>query len=73
VTFPSKRIGTARGAAFFRPVKKQLTLRLDADLVDWFKSHAPNGQVYQTVINSAWINRLKSSPKVGLLCLQRFE
>jgi uncharacterized protein (DUF4415 family) len=43
----------ARRGAFFRPIKKQLTLRLDADVVDWFKNHAPNGQGYQTVINSA--------------------
>ena len=43
----------ARRGAFFRPVKKQLTLRLDADLIDWFKNHAPNGEGYQTSINSA--------------------
>ena len=23
---------------FYRPVKQQITLRLDADLIDWFKS-----------------------------------
>jgi uncharacterized protein (DUF4415 family) len=38
---------------FFRPIKQQLTLRLDADLIDWFKSHAKNGEGYQTRINSA--------------------
>ena len=38
---------------FYRPVKKQLTLRLDADLVDWFKRHAKGGRGYQTDINSA--------------------
>ncbi len=43
----------ARRGRFFRPVKQQLTLRLDADLIDWFKSHAPNGEGYQTSINSA--------------------
>ncbi|MGE4046250.1 MAG: BrnA antitoxin family protein [Acetobacteraceae bacterium] len=43
----------ARRGLFFRPVKKQLTLRLDADLIDWFKTHAPNGEGYQTSINSA--------------------
>lgn len=43
----------ARRGQFFRPVKQQLTLRLDADLVDWFKSHAPNGNGYQTSINNA--------------------
>ncbi len=42
--------GAKRGL-FFRPVKQQLTLRLDADLIDWFKSHAAQGQGYQTNIN----------------------
>lgn len=36
---------------FFRPVKQQLTLRLDADLVAWFKARAPAGKGYQTAIN----------------------
>jgi len=43
----------ARRGAFFRPIKQQLTLRLDADLIDWFKIHTPNGEGYQTRINSA--------------------
>ena len=43
----------ARRGVFFRPIKKQLTLRLDADLIDWFKTRMPNGEGYQTSINSA--------------------
>lgn len=43
----------ARRGVFFRPVKEQLTLRLDADLIAWFKEHAPSGKGYQTSINSA--------------------
>lgn len=43
----------ARRAVFFRPIKKQLTLRLDADLIAWFRDRAPNGEGYQTSINSA--------------------
>lgn len=38
---------------YFRPVKQQLTLRLDSDLVAWFKRHAKDGKGYQTGINSA--------------------
>jgi uncharacterized protein (DUF4415 family) len=38
---------------FFRPIKQQLTLRLDADLVAWFKAQAPDGKGYQTAINEA--------------------
>jgi len=42
--------GAKRGV-FYRPLKQQLTLRLDADVVAWFKDHAPKG--YQTDINRA--------------------
>ena len=44
--------GAVRGA-FYRPVKKQLTLRLDADVVEWFRRQTPNGEGYQTSINQA--------------------
>ena len=44
--------GAKRGV-FFRPMKQQLTLRLDADVVAWFKDHAPRGKGYQSDINSA--------------------
>jgi len=43
----------AKRGLFYRPIKQQLTLRLDADVVAWFKAHAPNGQGYQTHINRA--------------------
>lgn len=42
--------GAKRGL-FYRPIKQQLTLRLDADLVAWFKSHATSNEGYQTRIN----------------------
>lgn len=44
--------GAKRGL-FYRPVKQQLTLRIDADVVDWFKRHAPKGAGYQTFMNRA--------------------
>jgi uncharacterized protein (DUF4415 family) len=34
----------------YRPVKQPVTLRLDADIVAWFKDHAA-GAGYQTEIN----------------------
>ncbi len=44
----------ARRGAFYRPVKQQITLRVDADVVAWFKKHAgENGRGYQTAINRA--------------------
>jgi uncharacterized protein (DUF4415 family) len=41
----------ARRGLFFRPIKQQLTLRIDADVIAWFKRHTPNGEGYQTRIN----------------------
>ncbi len=43
----------ARRGIFYRPVKQQITLRLDADVVAWFKRRASNGRGYQTDINRA--------------------
>ncbi len=37
----------------FRPVKRQITLRLDAPTLDWFKRKWPRG--YQTEINKVLI------------------
>ncbi|MCY4382730.1 MAG: BrnA antitoxin family protein [Nitrospinae bacterium] len=42
--------GAKRGL-LYRPVKKQITLRLDADVVAWFRANAPNGRGYQTEMN----------------------
>lgn len=44
--------GAKRGL-FYRPVKQQLTLRLDADVVAWFKRRAADGKGYQSDINRA--------------------
>lgn len=44
--------GAKRGL-FYRPVKQQLTLRIDADVIAWFKSRTPTGQGYQTQMNVA--------------------
>ena len=43
----------ARRGVFYRPVKQQITLRLDADVVAWFKGHAHDGRGYQTDSNHA--------------------
>ena len=42
--------GAKRGL-LYRPVKQQITLRLDADVVSWFKANVPNGRGYQTEMN----------------------
>jgi uncharacterized protein (DUF4415 family) len=41
--------GAVRGR-FYRTVKQQVTLRIDADLLEWFRSR---GGKYQTRINDA--------------------
>ena len=43
----------ARRGVFYRPIKRQITLRLDADVIAWFKAHAKGGRGYQTDINRA--------------------
>lgn len=45
--------GNARHGVLYRPVKQQITLRLDADLIEWFKAHHPQDEGYQTSINRA--------------------
>ena len=41
------------------PVKKQLTIRLDADVLDWLKGH---GRGYQTRINRILRLAMESQP-----------
>ena len=40
----------ARRGELYRPLKQPVTIRLDADVLTWFKEHAANGG-YQTEIN----------------------
>ena len=54
--------GAERGR-FYRPVKQQLTLRLDADVVAWFKRHADGGRGYQTDINRALRDHVRRHQK----------
>ena len=45
----------ARRGALYRPVKRLMTIRIDADVIEWFKSHgSPDGKAgYQTRMNQA--------------------
>lgn len=47
---PAEAWDHARRTGFYRPIKKPVTLRLDADIVTWFKEHA-HDRGYQTEIN----------------------
>ena len=43
----------AKHGLFYRPDKQQMTLRLDVDVIAWFKQHAGADEGYQTHINRA--------------------
>jgi uncharacterized protein (DUF4415 family) len=44
--------GAQRGQ-FYRPIKQQITLRIDVDVIAWFRQHATTENGYQTQINTA--------------------
>src|SRR3984893_18135458 len=56
--------GAKRGL-FYRPVKQQLTLRLDADVIAWFKTHAASDEGYQTRINRALREYVQGQARKG--------
>ena len=45
---------------FYRPIKQQLTLRIDADVVAWFKAQ---GRGYQTRINELLRDAMRKEAK----------
>jgi uncharacterized protein (DUF4415 family) len=47
---------------FYRPIKKPLTIRLDADVLAWLKAQ---GRGYQTRINSLLRSAMESSIRQG--------
>lgn len=48
--FLEKNLQSYKIADLYKPVKKPVTLRLDADVIAWFKK---DGRRYQTRINAA--------------------
>ena len=56
----------ARRGVLYRPVKRQITLRIDADVIEWFRSRRPKGEGYQTNINRAlreYVEQHRREPK----------
>ena len=47
---PVENWAQARRGDFYRPLKRSVTIRLDADVLAWLKDHADGGR-YQTEIN----------------------
>jgi uncharacterized protein (DUF4415 family) len=46
----------AQVGRFYRPIKQPVTIRLDADVVAWFKATAPQ---YQTAVNKVLRDYMK--------------
>ena len=47
---PPENWAFARRPGLYKPIKRHVTMRLDADVLDWFKDRA-GGRGYQTEIN----------------------
>ena len=47
---------------FYRPVKRQITARVDADVLEWLKSH---GKGYQSRINAILRREMLAAHRVG--------
>lgn len=52
----------AERSRFYRPVKQQITLRIDADVLAWFRAH---NRRYQTGINAALRDYVEHQSKTG--------
>ena len=47
------RAASAKRSLSRRPCKQAITIRLDADVLRWFRARSDEGQGYQTAINAA--------------------
>ena len=47
---------------FYRPVKQLVSLRVDADVLAWFRGR---GKKYQTYMNEVLRREMRASPRVG--------
>jgi uncharacterized protein (DUF4415 family) len=53
----------AERGRFWRPVKRSVTIRLDADVIDWFRRREPK---YPTAINRALREHMKGKGGPGM-------
>lgn len=54
--------GAVRGG-LYRPRKEAITIRLDADVLAWFRGHAEGGRGYQSEINRALREHVQRAEK----------
>ncbi len=55
-----EQLSTGVRGRFYRPVKQQITARIDADVLDWLKSH---GKGYQGRLNAILRREMMTSLK----------
>jgi uncharacterized protein (DUF4415 family) len=53
----AQQLATAQVGRFYKPVKQPVTMRLDADVLSWFKT---NYDKYQTQVNQVLREHMKS-------------
>jgi len=61
---PAENWALAKRPGLYKPIKKPVTLRLDTDVVSWFKDHAQSGG-YQTEINRVLRRYVQTRPARG--------
>jgi uncharacterized protein (DUF4415 family) len=61
---PDANWANARRGDLYRPLKKPVTIRLDVDVVTWFKDHA-TGNGYQTEINRVLRQHVAKTDREG--------
>jgi len=61
---PVENWALAKRPGLYKPLKKPVTLRLDTDVVSWFKDHAQSGG-YQTEINRVLRRYVQSNAAGG--------
>ncbi|HLG96441.1 MAG TPA: BrnA antitoxin family protein [Bryobacteraceae bacterium] len=59
-TLPLEKWERGEIGKFYRPIKEQITLRIDADVVDWFRKQ---GAGYQSRINDVLRREMLESHK----------
>jgi uncharacterized protein (DUF4415 family) len=59
---PAENWAFARRGQFYRPIKQPVTIRIDADVLAWFKEHSAGGR-YQTEINRVLRNHVLEAAK----------
>jgi uncharacterized protein (DUF4415 family) len=50
---PSRRLTDSQRGAIVKSNKERITIRLDPDIIEWFRGRVRGGGNYQTLINEA--------------------